>query len=140
MAGSVAITLERVDRSGTDHMGVRCLTFTWTASASDGTLTNAAISASQAKVLAGLKAFLAVTNPGATAPTASYDIEILDADGIDIFGAALNNRSATLSEQARPDMTTLAGERLVDGGLLTFALTNNSVNSATGVCKVYFRK
>ena len=139
MAGSVVITLSKVDRSGTDPSGIRVLEFDWTASGSDGTLTNVTISDNQAKVLSGLKAVLGVTNPGATAPTAAYDIEILDEDGIDIFGTALKDRSATASEQARPAIATLAGERLVDGHL-TFQLTNNSVHSALGTCKIYFTK
>ena len=40
-----------------------------------------------------------VTDPSATAPTASYDIDINE-DGLDVMNAALDNRSATLNEQA----------------------------------------
>jgi hypothetical protein len=44
-----------------------------------------------------------VTNPGATAPTASYDIYLYDKDGIDICSGNLADRSATITEQYIPD-------------------------------------
>jgi hypothetical protein len=136
MAESCAITLTKVDTSGTDPAGTRCLTFTWQAAA-DGSLSAYPISANQAKVLSGLYAVQAVINPGATAPTASYDVTLTDTDGVDVFGGTLGNLSATASAIVRPDIATLAGKRLVQG-VLTFNLTNNSVNSANGVIKVYF--
>jgi hypothetical protein len=40
-----------------------------------------------------------VTDPGATAPTANYDITILDEDGIDVLVGAGADRSATATEQ-----------------------------------------
>ena len=43
-----------------------------------------------------------VTNPGSTAPTAAYDITLLDADGVDVAGGTLADRSATLSESVVP--------------------------------------
>jgi len=139
MAGSVVTTLSKVDTSGTDPSGVRLLTFAWTADADNGSVPDTAISANQAKVLSGLKAVLAITNPGTTAPTDNYDITLENTDGACIFGGSLSNRDTSNSEQARPTISTLAGESVVDG-ILTFKLANNSVNSATGDCKVYFRK
>lgn len=140
MAGTCTVTLEKVDHSGTDPQGIRLLTFSWVGDASAGTVPATSITANQAKALAGLKAVLAITNPGSTAPTDNYDITITDEDGVDIFGGSLANRDTANSEQARPAIATLGGERLVDGSILTFNLTNNSVASATGVCKVYFIK
>lgn len=40
-----------------------------------------------------------VTDPGATAPTAAYDITILDEDGVDVLVGAGADRSATATEQ-----------------------------------------
>ena len=40
-----------------------------------------------------------VTDPGVTAPTAAYDITILDDDGVDVLIGAGADRSATLTEQ-----------------------------------------
>ncbi len=41
------------------------------------------------------------TDPGSTAPTPSYDIDFDDANGEDIMGGALDNRSATATESTR---------------------------------------
>jgi hypothetical protein len=43
-----------------------------------------------------------VTNPGATAPTANYDIVINDADGVDVMAAALADRHTSTTEQVTP--------------------------------------
>ena len=138
MAESCTMVLSRVDTSGTDPSGIRCLTVTWQAAA-NGSLAAYTITANQAKVLAGMYAVQAVVNPGATAPTAAYDVTLTDVDGVDVFGGSLANLSATVSAVVRPDIATLAGKRLVSG-LLTFNLTNNSVDSALGVIKFYFTK
>ena len=139
MAGSGTVVLSRVDRSGTDPIGVRKLTFTWVGDSAAGTMPAVPISANQAKVLEGLKAVLATTNPGTPAPDDNYSITITDADGVDIFDGALASRSTSVSQQCRPTLATTAGKRLVDG-VLTFNVTGNATASATGVCKVYFTK
>lgn len=41
------------------------------------------------------------TDPGDTAPIASYDIDLDDANGEDIMGGALDNRSDTVTESTR---------------------------------------
>lgn len=41
------------------------------------------------------------TDPGSTAPTPSYDIDLDDANGEDIMGGALDNRSDTVTESTR---------------------------------------
>ena len=41
------------------------------------------------------------TDPGATAPTGDYDIDLDDANGEDIMGGALEDRSATVTESSR---------------------------------------
>lgn len=40
-----------------------------------------------------------ITDPGATAPTAAYDVTILDEDGVDVLIGAGADRSATATEQ-----------------------------------------
>ena len=45
---------------------------------------------------------LVKTDPGATAPTPNYDIDLDDSGGMDIMGGALDNRSATAREGALP--------------------------------------
>ena len=75
--------------------------------------------------------YMAETNPGTTGPTDNYDIVLNDSDGVDIFGGNLMNRDTSNSERAIPAITAF-----VDG-TLTLAVTNNSVNNATFVLKVY---
>ena len=77
-----------------------------------------------------------VTNPGATAPTADYDITIADEDGCDILGGEGSDRSASDSEQIIPALGNSFGPCYVNSKL-TLNLSNNSVNSAVGDVIVY---
>ena len=88
--------------------------------------------------LKGWSCCLAVTDPGTTAPTADYDISIEDDYGADIFGGELVDRHTSSTEQAVPLMATGTYiPRLVTGNL-TFKVTGQLVNSATGTCVLYF--
>ena len=83
--------------------------------------------------------FLAKSNPGATAPTALWDYTFVAEDGEDVLGGEGADRSATTTERIRAKTDTSFGEAYIDGtGTLT--ITNNSVNSATVVIKVYIRR
>lgn len=81
-----------------------------------------------------------VTNPGAVAPTANYDITITDSDGADVLGAMCENRSATLSEQITPLVGAAYTPVLILNDVLTFNLANNSVASATGQVRIYVQE
>ena len=59
-----------------------------------------------------------LTNPGATAPTADYDITITDADGYDVLQGAGANRHTTNTEQTVPTAKSIAF------GALTLNVTN----------------
>lgn len=83
--------------------------------------------------------FLAKSNPGTTAPTALWDYTFVAEDGEDVLGGEGADRSATTTERIRAKTDTSFGEAYVDGtGTLT--ITNNSVNSAAIVIKVYIRR
>lgn len=71
-----------------------------------------------------------ITNPGATAPTANYDIALGHPDdtSADLLGGALANRSATVTELVYPTVSSLP---VWVAGDTSFAITNNIVNSAT---------
>lgn len=114
---------------------VSTIDWAWTAKTADGTVTDTACSSFKGWV------FMATTDPGAvTPPQASYDIEIVDADGVDIFGAELNNRSQTASEHAVPKIgSSYYGARFING-TLTMKLTGNNVGDATGVVKIYYTR
>lgn len=80
--------------------------------------------------------FMVVTDPGATAPTANYDITLLDSDGVDVMGGELANRHTTSTEQAVPKIDAVYGTRFVKGPL-TLTISNNSVNTALGEVIIY---
>lgn len=69
------------------------------------------------------------TNPGSTAPTALWDLTLVDVDGLDVMGGVLANRSASATEHV------LAPQPYVRGPV-TITPTGNSVNSAVIVLKI----
>lgn len=131
MAGTVTIT-KNIIRNNNER--IEEYLFDWVADAADGSVPNTQTT----KAVTGWVA-MGETDPGSTAPTADYDIAVNDENGVDIFGAELNNRSASATEQAIPKIGNAYGERFVNSKL-TMALTNNSVNSATGRLRLIVRK
>lgn len=142
-AGSVTATRTKIDVAFMAGRGIQKVVISWTADAADGTVPstslNTALAASGGIVpLVGWSCYMAVTDPGATAPTDDYDIVLNDEYGADIFGTAINDRDTTSTEQAFPIVATgTYRSRLVTGNL-TFGLSNNAVNSAVGQCILYF--
>lgn len=102
----------------------RVITATFTADASAGTVPNLTIP----KAWGYIVKF--ITKPGATQPTANYDIVINDENGIDVLAGTGQNRSASAAEAVAPVMTSGATPVPVSGDL-TVVVSNNSVNSAT---------
>lgn len=134
-AGTVVVTTETMP----NNMDVRTITFTWTADAAAATVPSTTLTADQIAYVQGFHCYLAITDPGATAPTADYDIVINDTLSCDVFGGELADRSATTSEQCSPAVGSAYGGRTCLGAW-TFVLTNNSVNSATGVLVLCFSR
>jgi hypothetical protein len=124
--GSVTQTFTAVN---TD---VVCLTFSWTGDSVTGS-----VPATESTTDIDGWVIMVVTNPGTTPPTDSYDIVLTDADGVDIMANALLNRDSSNSEVAWP----ISGpeERFIDGAI-TMTISNQSEASATGDCKVYYRR
>lgn len=110
------------------------LTWTCTGDTSDGTFP-ATTSNFRGNNIDGY-IYQAVTDPGTTAPTASYDITITDANGVDIMGGELADRSATATQQVVPKIGSLYGARRVNG-TVTLNITNNSVTAAQVVIKLF---
>jgi len=127
-AGTVTQTYTKV----TDD--VRCLTYSWTGDAADGS-----VPATASTISVDGYIILVITNPGSTAPTALYDITLTDGDSVDVMGGQLANRSATATEQAVPKIGTVYGGRWVSG-ILTLNITNQSVHSATGTVKIFIQR
>lgn len=109
-------------------------TWTWTADA-DGSFTACAAVFPEAGYSALL--YEIVTDPGGTAPTDNYDITLTDSLGNDVAGGALLNRDTANTERAVPLLSTGVEWPAFFTGPLTLNISNNLVNSATGV--VYVR-
>lgn len=121
MAGSVTVTYSAhaLNQGGR----LKVVNVAWTADAADGSVPDTTLSNLKGRLLK------AITNPGATAPTDNYDLKLLDnldstADALD---GLLDNRDTANTEVELP-----AAPPILSGDY-TFNLTNNSVNSATGV-------
>lgn len=121
MAGTITLTSHKSFGS------VRRLLIDWVADAADASVPSLVLPVIEGELLA------LETNPGATAPTANYDIALNDAEGVDRLHGAGANRHTTTAELAA---IVFAGTALhppvsVDEAL-TLAVTGNLVNSATG--------
>ena len=115
--------------------GVSLTTFTITGEGNGGAIP-ATVTASDINAYV----FMVESNPGSTAPTASWDYTFDSEDSGDILGGEGANRSATTTERISPKVgSAYPGSSFVDGtGTLT--VTGNSVNSAGIVVKVYVRR
>lgn len=141
MAGSsVTVTKKRVFTKDHETFSRFWFEISWVADDTDGSVPDTVLTDENGDN-DNLTAYivLAVTNPGSTAPTNNYDITIEDSEGVDVMGGALADRSATASEQAMPLISGSPVPRLVHGPL-TFKLTDNLVNSATGMCNVHMQQ
>lgn len=131
MAGTVTITERKVKKATDQGRKVDVVIIDWTADAANGSVPETDIPQ--------LYGFLlkAITNPGAVAPTANYDIELLDAEDstIDALGALLNNRHTANTEIAfgiAKNSTDIGPLPPYLCGDYKFKLSGNIVNSATG--------
>jgi hypothetical protein len=99
----------------------------WTADDSNGSVPNL--------VIPGMTGIISsvITNPGATAPTDNYDIYLYHPSdsSLDVLGDALANRDTATSEVKGPSYSGSNFNVAVSGNY-TLAVSNNSVNSATG--------
>lgn len=141
MAIVEAVTFVTDDMSPT----VKRLTIAWQCAAGAATIVALTPDTAITAELLGWWAFMAVVNPGATAPTASYDVVLEDAAGADLFGGTLDANSATVSETWFPLLAGSTadgypaywGPRFISSAI-TFDIENNSVNAALGVVEVFF--
>ncbi len=76
-----------------------------------------------------------VTNPGATAPTADYDITLIDGAGVDALAGTGVDRHTATSQQVYPLVTGAATPVLLYGSH-TFTIANAG-DSKIGVCDFY---
>lgn len=123
--------------SSEGNTNMATLSFAWTTDSSESATatTNTTIS----DQIAGKYVTAAITDPDAAdAPAASYDIVVTDANGVDIMGGKLADRSATATEQARPYIGSDCAPRPVAGAL---TLTVTSAGSGkSGITILYLSR
>lgn len=110
------------------------ITISWTAH-TDGTVTATAVPL-VTDGLQGWRLYSVETNPGSTGPQASYDITLVDSQGLDMSAGKLTDLSATATEGKNISSTTLIYPVITEN--FTFTLANNNVNGATGVLILTF--
>ena len=86
--------------------------------------------------ISGWYLYSAKTVPGTPSPTDNYDIVINDTSGFDIAGGKLANRDTTAVEIVNIGTAT-HGYPIVNGNL-SFVVSGNAVNSATGTLILTF--
>ena len=126
MAGSVTISHYTIGN-------VRRINFSVVADAAAATIPDTVLPKFQGRLLA------LHTNPGATAPTANYDITLIDGDGLDRLQSVGLNRHTTSSEQVPVVYTSTSVNPPVSvDETLTLTFANNAVNSAIIVGNLYY--
>lgn len=80
------------------------------------------------------------TDPGTTAPTANYDMQLLDDNSIDVMGGALANRHTSTSERAYPIVNSVhITTGIPTEGALSVYRENNLVQDATVTLKIFVK-
>lgn len=131
-AGSVSVARKALPSA-------ELVVITWVGDAADGSVPTKTV---------GLYGYVekVVTNPGSTAPTANYDINLGDPSdsALSVLSTALDNRHTTTTEQVYPRIAgtvgTVSSFKPFLAGDYTVAVTNNSVNSASGTIEIYLSK
>lgn len=130
MAGTVTVSYR-------EHTSVRVAEVTWESDASGDATGTVALDGQIIKV---------TTNPDTDAPSANYDITLVDEDGVDVAAGLLANRHTSNSEEAYLyKEITLGGTGTDRGilpiyhsGLVTFTVAAAG-NAKNGVARIYYR-
>jgi len=126
MAAST-VTFEHFRSAGFGRIIATC-----TADSTDGSYVATAIPVFTGRLL------LLRTNPGATAPSANYDITLVDADSIDRLQGVGANRHTSTTEEVSVVYSGTAIHPAVCHELLTLTLAGNLVNSAVTVVTLVY--
>ena len=127
MAGTVVLTTH--SKLGS----VRALLITCTGDGADGSFPTLDLPSIEGRLLA------LETNPGATAPTASYDITLIDDEGHDVLEGVGANRHTSNTEKAAIVYSSTSLHPAVDEWqTLALTLANNSVNDAIVVVTIFY--
>ena len=126
MAGTISESLT------CDVAPVKVVTFTCTADSSDGSYPATRVSTDIKGRLLQI-----VTDPQSTAPQDNYDITVTDSVGADLLLGVGANRDTSNTEIAIVESNG-AHSVVADTDTLTLTITNNNVNSAGIVIKLYW--
>lgn len=110
------------------HRAIKSLSLAWTCDAAGNVSGIPSTIAISGEVLR----FAFVPSGGGTAPTALYDVTLLDSSGVDLMDGKGADRSATLAEQV------LTTARMAVDGPVTLIVTNAG-NAKQGLVTVYYR-
>lgn len=83
--------------------------------------------------------YLVETDPGTPAPDDNYDLTLTNANGADIMGGSIANRSATATQRSFPLVGTSSAV-VPNKGKLTLNVTNNSASGARFKVRIYYMK
>lgn len=112
---------------------IRTITATIVADAAAATVPDTVLPKFEGRLLA------IETNPGATAPTANYDITIEDAHAHDVLqGVGANRHTANTERAVVIYASTSIHPAVDDADVLTLKVANNLVNSAQIVIVLYY--
>ena len=107
---------------------------TCTGDAADGSIPSTALATKISGRIVAIE-----TNPGSPAPTTLYDVALTDAASYDVLQALGVNRSATATERVSIVYSgTSVHPEVATSDVLTLAITNQSVNAAVTVVRVYY--
>ena len=120
------------EESPVEKNGVVYIELNFTADAADGSVPDKEITIAKGHPAWGRYLYRVVTDPGTTAPTDNYDITIDDTDGLDMCGGDCANRDTSTTEKVQ----LVLFEPVL--GNVTVTVSNNSVNSATGMVRLVF--
>lgn len=126
MAGTITETAYKLGN-------IRRLVFDCTGDASDGSFPDTTITEKIDGFLLALE-----TNPGATAPSANYDITIEDGEAVDVLTSLGANRHTSSTEYVNLVVDTYFHRPVSSSDSLTLKIANNSNTSATTKIILYY--
>lgn len=134
-AGSVMVPAWAAVGTNWKGQNMYKLTCAWTSDDATGAVSAVTSAAVNAQMI-GKHLEMAITDPGATAPTDNYDITVVDTYGVDVMGGRLIDRDTANSEQVYPLVGTVSGPRPIASGL-TISVSNAG-NSKEGTLVLIF--
>lgn len=122
--------------TGSETIGnFKWIQWTFTASADNATIPTLTPSATDLKYMKGFYLYAIETNPGSTGPTnGAWDVVVTDAQGL---ATTVSDRSSTATQIS---YAPGSGYYPFEGKAVTIDITDNAVNSASAVVRIWLAK